>query len=449
MQKKIDLVNGPIDSTLRKFTIPIAFSFIIHMVYALVDMYYVSFLGEDAIAAMGASERIWFFIFAIGSGFAVGTGVIVARRIGEGNKEKANQTTTQAVSLMFVVAIALAILLSLFINEILSVLNISGVIQELAYSYLTALSLGIPFHFMVFQANAIIRSSGNSMYPMMILIVSNVINAIVTPLLIFGIGPFPELGIFGAALGTSIAQFLGSIIAFYILLSDNTPVKLTFKKFKVDLSVFYRILKVGIPASLQLIIVSINSIVIMRVCTEFGEDVLTTYMMGIRVDLLVYMSIFATGASMEIISGQNLGAGKIERIFKYFRSGVKQLSLILFGFGLAVFFGGQYFGMIFTDDAAIIGYLKNYLRITAFTYIPFAIGILSIRIISGAGAYFKSLLIVGTALIGIQIPAILLLAFNTPLGELGIWFGILISHYSFSLVAFLIMKRKSWLSTEI
>ncbi len=449
MKKNIDLINGPIGPTLRAFAIPLALSFVIHMLYSWVDFYYVSLISETAMAAMGTSERIWFFIFATGSGFAIGSGVIIARRVGEGNKDKANHTATQAVVTMFLFAITLAVALFFSINHILALIGIKGEVAALAEIYLSVICFGVPFHFLMFQVNAIVRSSGNSMYPMMTLILSNIINAIITPLLIFGVGPFPEMGIAGAGLGTAIAQLIGAGIAIYILLGGYTSVTLVFKRLKPDLPIMLSILKLGIPASLQMIVVSVNSIWTMTVANMFGTNILTTYMLGIRVDLFVYMSTFATGAAIEIISGQNLGAGKPERIFQYFYSAVKHLSVILIALGLLVFFGGEYFAMIFTDDPALIEQVHIYMRITAFTYIPFSIGLLAIRVISGAGAYFKSFFIVAAVMIGVQGPLVYILSQYTGLNQEGIWFGLLISSVTFFSIGLLALYRKRWMKAKV
>lgn len=449
MKKNVDLINGPIDSTLRRFTAPLALSFLIHMLYAWVDMYYVSKIDDYAIAALGLSERIWFFIFAVGSGFAIGSGIIVARRIGEGNKDKANNTSTQSIVMMLAIGIALAIVLYLTIPSILQMLGITGAVRSYAQDYLNMIVFGIPANFIVFQINAIVRSSGNTMLPMMILIFSNVVNTILTPLLLFGVGPFPEMGMQGAGLGTVIALYMAGALAIYILMKGYTPITLSLRRLKPEFDLMLRILKLGIPASLQLIIVSTNAIVIMAVANQIDTTILTTYMLGLRVDLIVYMSIFATGASIEIISGQNLGAGKPERIFMYYKSAVKQLSITMAVLGIVVFFFGSNIAYIFTNDQKIISEFGTYLKFTAFTYIPFTIGILAIRVISGAGSYIKSLMIVGLDLYIIQIPLILLLTMVYSYEQNGIWIGILVSHILFAFIAAGVLYRKKWINTEV
>lgn len=447
-KKKIDLLSGPIDSSLRHFVFPLAFSFLIHILYSWVDMYYVSLLGEDQMAAMGVSERIWFFTFAIGSGFAIGSSVIISRRIGEKNQEEANKTATQSLIFMFLFAVVIAIIFWFSLPYILSIMGISENLTEYAVLYFTGLIFGVPFNFLVFQINAIIRSTGDSFFPMVILITSNVVNAILTPLMMFGVGLFPELGIFGAGLATAHAQLFAAGFGIYLLLKGKAPVSIIFKDFRLHFGTAAKIFKIGVPASLQLIIVSLNSIGIAAIANKFGTEVLTTFIIGLRVDLLVSMPIFAVGAAMEIISGQNLGALQLRRIFQYHRSAIKQLSIVIITASALVFIFGGNFAKIFTEDMAIINEVENYLRIIAFNYLPFSVGIITLRVISGAGAYFRSLVIVAIVMLAVQLP----LAFGLSAifdSQNGIWFGMLISSIIFAIISLFELNRKKWLKTKV
>lgn len=447
--KNVDLLKDPFDSSLRRFAIPLAVSFLIHMLYAWVDMYYVSLLNTASMAAVGVGEQIYFFSFGIGVGFGVGSGIVIARRIGEGNKSKANYTAAQALIFMFVFANAIALILFFNIDNIIYLMQITGEVADLAKSYLSVIIFGLPFNFIIFQINAIVRSTGDSIFPMKMLILANLINAVISPLLIFGIGPFPEMGIFGAGLATALAQFCGALISFILVMRKKTVIEPDFAGYKPDWRIVKRIVWLGVPASLQLITVSVNRMVLSAMSNFFGVNVLTSYMIGLRVDLLVFMSIFAVGAAVEITTGQNLGAKKPQRIFGYHRSAVKQLSILMAVLGLLVFIGGEYLAAVFTDNPDIIEKTTVYLRINVFSYIFFAIGIVSVRVISGAGDYYRSLAIVAVILFGFQIPLAYFLSHNTILEYEGIWYGILFSQISFAAVAYYQMSRKKWMQVQV
>ena len=449
MKNKVDLLNGPIDSSLRVFTFPLAISFVIHMLYAWVDTFYVSRLGSTSIAAIGISEQLIFFIFTLGGGFSIGSGIVVARRIGEGNQEKADRTATQAISLMFIYSSALAVFLFFMTEPVLSAMNVEGELAELSSQYLYAVVLGVPGNYLVFQINAIVRSSGNSIFPMIMLITGTVLNAILSPLLVFGLGPFPRLEIYGAGLATAIAQSITAVISLIALRKGITPITITFHKFRFNLQVIKTIVRISIPTSLQFLSVSVNRLLLFTMANVFGTTVVAAYTLGLKVDLFVFMSIFATGAAIEIISGQNMGARQFERIFLYHKSAIKQLSILMMVLALLVFFGGKYFSMIFTTNPDIIDETVTYFRIIAFSYIPFAVGIISTRVISGAGDTKRSLKIVATILLLIQLPMAYLLSMYTGLDQTGIWISILFSQVLFAVFGLIALFRKKWMFVKL
>ncbi len=448
MSKNIDLINGKIDTTLFNFALPLAISFVVNMAYAWVDLYYVSRLGEYAMSAVGASERIWFFIFAVGSGFAIGSSVIVSRRIGEKNDLAARNTATQAIAGMMIIGVLLSIFLFVFKNIILTSLGLSGHTKELSNVYFNGLLFGVPFNLLTFQISMIMRSSGNSIYPMQILIGSNIVNAIVAPMFIFGFYLIPKFGVLGAGIGTSIAQIFSSIWAIYLFKKKFKLFDNFFTNFKVDFNELYRIFRIGLPASLQLITVSITGMGLTANANRFGVNILSTYVIGLKIDMFINMSILAYGSAIEIITGQNLGAGKVKRIFQYHKTAIKQLVFILLPLSLSSFFFGKYIGYLFTENEFIINQLGIYLKFAAFSNIPFAIGIISIKVISGSSNYFSSLKIIVALQIVFQLPLAFGLSYIIN-SELGIWIGMLISNLLFSIVGLWSMLKGKWIRGRV
>jgi putative MATE family efflux protein len=448
MRKNVDLLNGPIDSSLRQFALPLAISFIATMVYSWVDLFYISWLGASSVAAQGISERIWFFIFGIGSGFAVGSSILVARRTGEGKVKAASSLAAQSTVVMFIISVIMAVFLHFTLDGILSILGIKGEVRELSKIYFQALIWGVPFNFLTFHANAVIRAVGNSFYPMLVLIGSNIVNAIIAPMLIFGIGPFPKWGIYGAGIGTAFAQFAGSIFAVILLQKNFKSFDNLLNVFKINFKEIYRIVRLGFPASLQLIAISITSMGLAANANLFGTEILSTFIIGLRMDLFVNMTIFAIGTAVEVISGQNIGANKPERIFLYHKSAIKQASIVLSFLGIAVFFYGKYIGVLFSSTPHIINELDIYFKFAAFGYIPFAMGIISIRVISGAGDYFRSLKIVFFTLIITQLPFAFTLS-KLINSHIGIWISMISSVFLFSVYSLFEVKNRKWLRVNV
>ncbi|MFP4528668.1 MAG: MATE family efflux transporter [Candidatus Kapaibacterium sp.] len=449
MKKKIDLISGEIDSSLRKFSFPLIVSFLVQNFYTWVDTYYVSRLGAAAIAAVGISEQFIFFMFTLGSGFGVGSAVIIARRFGEGEMAEANKVATQSLIMMFIAATAIAAGFWLALTPLLGLMSISGAEYDLVIDYMTAIVFGIPFFFLMFQINAIVRSTGNSIFPMVVMLISTVLNAIISPLLIFGIWIFPEMGIVGAGTATAISQFTAVIVALISIRMKYTPIEFHLSDLRLRMDIFVRILKLGVPVSLQLFSVSINRIVLFTIANMFGTAVVAGYTLGLKVDLFVFMTVFAVGTAMEIIAGQNIGAGKISRIFRYYKSALSQLGVLIAVLGTVIFMFGDHFVRIFTPDPEIVEIAHTYLRIMVFTYIFFVTGIISTRIITGAGDTVRSLVIVAAILLGVQLPLVWLMAFPLGMEHLGIWWGIFASQIVFAIVGNYHLYKRKWLNKKV
>jgi len=447
--KKIDLTTAPINSSLILFSLPLILSFLMNIIYSWIDMYFVSRLGEMEVSALGVSEQLLFFIFAIGSGFGVGTGIMVARRIGERNYERANHTAAQAIAFTVLSSIIIAFVLYLNIPTILSVMKIEGHVAELAHIYISILIFGVPANFFIFQINSIVRATGNGNFQFYILFLTIVLNIIFAPIFIFGVGFIPKMGVACAGLATALSQYIGAIVAIIAVLLNTTQINLSFRKFKVDWNIIKKIVILGVPASLQLMVVSLNRIGITTIANQFGNEVLNTYILGLRIDLFVTMFIIATGAAIEVTTGQNLGANKLDRVYKYFKAALVQVSIILFVLITLVFFFGKEFADIYTDNLVLIHNVDIYFKYTMFSYIPFALGIISLRVISGAGDYFRTLKIVVLANFVLQIPVAYLLSHYTSFGYEGIWLSFIITQIVFAILSFISLKNKKWLKVKV
>ncbi|GAB1429352.1 MATE family efflux transporter [Ignavibacteria bacterium] len=444
-----DLLSGPAQKSLLYFTLPLAFSFLVNMLYSLIDTYFVSHIGKEAIAAIGISEQLGFFVFNFGGGFAIGTGIILARRIGEGNRQAADYVATQSLLAMALLSTMLATALYYLLPYILPHLAKDPAVEKLAYIYMSALVFGIPGNFITFLVNAIVRSSGNSVLPMTILFTTTIINAILAPILIFGLGPVPELGIQGAGIATAVAQIMGAVISLWVMFSGKSDVRIIRDKLKIDFSLLWRIVKQAVPASLQMFSVSATRISLFGLAASFGTPVIAAYTLGLKVDLFVFMSVFATGVALEIATGQNLGAKQPERIWIFHRAALRQLIVVIAFLGVCAFSFSEKFAELFTQDAAVISETVSYLHIVTFGYLFFAVALTTTRVISGAGAAFRSMAIVAGSLLFLQLPACFILAKFTPLNQQGIWVGIVTGYALFMVIALVNLYRKKWLAVNI
>lgn len=445
----VDLLRDPIDGSLRRFALPLSFSFLVQFIYSLIDRFYVSRLGVDAIAAIGSIDQVAFFVFTLGSGFGVGSGILVARRVGEGNREEAARLATQAVAGMLMIGTTVTIVLFSIMHLIPQALGLGPSVSDYAMQYMSTLFLGLVGNFITFQISAIVRSTGNTVYPMVILLLTTVINAVIAPLLIFGLGPFPYMGMQGAGLATASAQLAGAALSLWAMLSGKAGLRPDTSSLRLQFDVLLRIARQGLPASLQMLSVSLNRVGIFALAGGFGTNVIAAYTLGLYADMLVYMVVFAIGMAVEVATGQNLGANQPDRIAAYHRSAVRQLSMFMALMAVVVWLGGPSFVSIFTSDPITIDVATQYLHLSVFGYVFFAIGFVSVRVISGAGAAFLSMSIAAGSMLGVQLPLGYLLSRVLGWGHTGIWIAIVLGYGAFAALAYGAYKRGRWRTVQV
>ncbi len=441
----VDLLNTPFIPSLTKFAIPMTFSFLVNMVYSLIDRWFISHMGTDAIAAIGLGEQIGFLVFTLGSGFCMGTGVIVARRFGERDSEGADRTATQAIVFMLTATVILSVLLQMALPYVLARFGASPTVALYAQQYLTAIFLGFSGNLLTFQINAIVRSTGNVVYPMVILVSTTVINAILAPIFIFVFNK----GMYGAGLATAVAQIIGAVINVVLLLRGKAGIHLRLDGFSFDFGIIRRIVSLGFPSSVQMLAVSLTRISIYKLVAAFGTSVMAAYTLGISVDFVVFMFVFSVGIAIEVATGQNLGAGKFERVLGYHKAGIQILSIVIVVFGILAYTMGGLFAGIYSNDPIVIAEVQKYLHVSVFGYFFFAVGIVSARVISGSGAAYASLAIVAGSILLLQLPLVYVLSQYSGWNQIGIWVGGAGGYALFAMIALYAVRSKMWMEAKV
>jgi putative MATE family efflux protein len=448
-QRRVDLINDPVGRSLRLFSIPIALSFIINMIYSLVDRYYVSRLGDAAIAAIGSTDQIVFFLFTLVSGIAVGAGIIVARRFGEGDADGARRTATQSLVGMAILAGTANLLFYIFLPMVPELMRMPPDVAEYGRQYLQTLLIGFTFNLLNFHIFSLSRSSGNALFPTTVLISTVILNAVIAPFLIFGIGPFPEMGMKGAGLATALSQISGTVISLVAIKRGRTNLRLDFSQFRLDRDLLIRVIRQGLPASVQMLSVSVNRAFIFSMVGAFGTSATAAYTLGLNVDMMVFMTVFAVGIAVQTAAGQNLGAGKPERVWEYFHSAALQLTVLMVSLAIIVWLVGRDFVAAYTQSPSTLSAATDYLHITVFGYVFFAVGLVAVRVISGAGASVLAMVITAGSLIGIQLPLCYILSHYTELGQTGIWIGVAVGYAIFCAIAFAVLRGGRWMRSSV
>jgi len=441
--------HGSEGRLLLRFSVPLAFGFVVNAVYSWTDMYFVSRLGESAIAALGFSEQINFVLFTVGSGFCIGTGIVIARRIGEGRREDAMVIATQAMSFMALFSTIVSACLLLVLPSILPALRLTHDVARLTEDYMLVLLIGFPANLVMFLSNCTIRSTGNTVFPMAVVIVSAICNACLDPLLMFGVAGIPAMGIRGAGLATAIAQWCGAAISLHALYTGRLNLHLRRPSLRLDWSTIRTIFAVGIPSSLQSLAVSTSRLAMISMANNFGVAAAAAYTVGLKVDILVFMPIFASGVAIETLVSQSLGAKRFERVRLFRLAAIRQMSVFVCAVGVVVYLFAEVIARIFTNDRDVIEASEAYMHFAVFGYFFFVIGQTGTRSLSGAGHTVRSMLIVVAVLFGVMVPLAWLLSTFTPLQERGVYLSIAASYAVYAAVATYAIRGDSWMKKAI
>lgn len=449
-----EILHGAITPTLWSFTAPLVFSFMLTIVYSWIDTYFVSHLGASAIAAIGISEQFYYFIYTAASGFTVGTGVIIARRIGEGNEDDAERTAVQGLTGILIVSAVIMVLMQVLLPFALPLFGVRGQTLEYVLQYLPTLLASLPFSNLIYQMNVTARSTGNSGFAMRTLVSFTLLNLVFAPLLIFGVYLWswqiiPPLGMVGAGLATALANLGAAWIGMFMLTKGATRFRVTWKLGLPEASTVRAVLAIGVPSSLQYLAVGASRAIVMTLHNAYGTHAAAAYTLGLRLDFFVFMPVFAMGVAIETFTGQCLGAGDVKRIFAFYRTATVQMIGIVLFLGLGVFVGGEYFASLFTRDTNVLSEAVAYMRISALSYPCFVALILALRVISGAGDALRSMALMVTVLFGLQLPVMLVLARWAGIGVHGFWYGILVGYALGAIVAYYHLMQKKWLATQV
>ncbi|NJE54965.1 MATE family efflux transporter [Thermococcus sp. 21S9] len=460
-----EIINGPIERTLLKLAGPLVVNNLVQVVYNITDTFWLGKLGREALSAPGVVWPIIGTLMALGMGFATAGFAYVGQYIGAGNFEKANRSAGALYSLMLFFSAITAIVSVLILPYALRFMKVTPTLYPYAKTYATIVFLGVPFAFTYMAFSALMRASGDTKTPMKITLLTVSLNIVLDPILIFGLGPFPRLGVAGAALATVIANATGAVIGFYLMFSGKVALKLGLSSLKPDFEFYKRLFRVGLPSSIGQSANSFGFIVLTRIIMGFGDVTYAAYVITTR--LVNFLTSISRGISMAMgtMIAQNVGAGKFERAKRIAERTmlvnftIASLAVLIIGiFRVPIF-------RVFLDDPKVIAESKIVLEYFLIS-VPFFNGIFIVvnRTFSSAGHTKKTMLLGIIRLWGLRIPlsyafgyvgAITLLSLTIPLAQLfdftsrGVFFGMGLSNFIGALIALAWFLRGSWMKAII
>ena len=424
MSRNINLTEGNIRLNITKLALPILGTSFIQMAYNLIDIMWLGRLSTNAVAAVGAAG----FLLWLGQAFVmisqIGVGVNVAHCYGRGEYEEAKEFVSNGLQLDIIIAILYSIFLFVFRHQIIGFFNLDDPeVIAMAVSYLRIISIGIIFHFLNPVFSVSLNSSGNSLTPFKANTLGLVINIIADPILIFGLGPFPALGVEGAALATIFAQFCVTLI-FIIMGKRYKTIFSNINIFKKpDIDKIKRITRLGIPPALQVGYHAIISMIITRLIANFGPVAVAVQSIGSQIESISWMSAEGFSSAISAFIGQNFGASKFQRIRQGYREGMQVIGGIgIFASLLMIFAAEPLFTFFLPDDPLAIQEGIKYLIILGFSQVFMSVEIGTNGAFNGLGMTIPPT-INGMIFNTMRIPLAYGLS-RTVLGLTGIWWAI-------------------------
>src|SRR5947209_9296936 len=384
-----DFTVGNLNRAIILLAIPMVLEMVLESLFAVVDVFWVGRLGADAVATVGLTESLLSLVFAVGLGLSLSTTAMVARRIGEKDPNAAAVAGVQAIALGLAVSALVGIPCLVFAPELLRLMGASPQIVQVGSGYARIALGGSGAILLLFLNNAIFRGAGDAAMAMRLLWVSNIINLVLDPCLIFGLGPFPKLGVTGAALATFTGRSIGVAYQFYRLLRGSERIRILREQIHLNFSVLFRLLRVSLTGILQFAIAHTSWIGLVRIVSVFGSAALAGYTIAIRILIFVLMPSWGLSNAAATLVGQNLGAKQPERAEKsVWRTGLYNM-LFLGIIGVLLVFFADTVVRLFTHDPVVLPLASSALRIFSYGNIGYAYAMVMLQAFNGAGDTVK------------------------------------------------------------
>jgi len=429
--------------------VPMVLEMVLESLFAVVDVFWVARLGADAVATVGLTESLLALVFSVAMGLSLSTTAMVARRIGEKDPDGAAVSAVQAIILGLATSLVVGIPSLIYAPRLLQLMGASNSIVSTGSGYARIALGGSGVVLMLFLNNAIFRGAGDAAIAMRLLWVSNIINLILDPCLIFGLGPFPRLGVTGAALATFTGRSIGVGYQFYRLLRGTERIRILARQIRVNFTVLLRLVRVSLTGILQFTIAHTSWIGLVRIVSVFGAAALAGYTIAIRIVIFVILPSWGMSNAAATLVGQNLGAKKPDRAEQaVWRTGFYNM-LFLGGVGLFFVFFAEPLVRLFTQDPEVVPLAAMCLRIVSYGNIGYSWFMVMIQAFNGAGDTITPTVVNFFGFWLLEIPLAYCLAIPLRLHSNGVYFSIAIAECSMAAASAVLFKRGKWKTQKI
>lgn len=444
-----EFTTGSINRAIFLLAVPMVLEMVMESLFAVVDIFFVSKLGINAVAAVGLTESVLALVYTGAMGLSMAATAIVARRTGQKDPDAAAHAAMQSFYIALVFSVLISIAGWVFSKDILRLMGASEDVINEGYIY-TMIMLGGNFVIiLLFLINGIFRGVGDAAIAMRALWIANILNILLCPLLINGWGPVPALGLKGAALATFIGRGIGVCYQVYSLIKGEGLVRIKGTHLRPDLSVIFRMLKIAAGGTVQILIASASWIAIVRIISTFGKDAVAGYTIAIRVIIFTILPAWGMANAAAALVGQNLGAGHPDRAEK---SAWRAAIFNMFFLGivsLLFFIAARPILQFFTNIEEVLAYGINCLHLIGLGYIFYAYGMVLSQSFNGAGDTRTPMIINLFGFWVLQVPLAYALGILLNWGPVGVFWGMAISESATAVLAIILFKRGTWKKIKV
>ncbi len=441
---EVDYTRGAVGRALGLLAIPMMLEMAMESIFAVVDIAFVSKLGTDAVAAVGITEALVTVLYAIAMGLGMSVTAMVSRRIGAQDREGAASVTGQAIWTGGLVAVVVGIFGVIYARDLLILMGASDNVVEEGAGFTAVLLGGSATIMYLFLLNAAFRGAGDAAVALRSLWLANGINIILDPCLIFGLGPFPEMGVTGAAVATTIGRGIGVIYQLNYLLSGRGRLAFRFRHLRLVRDLIKRLLIISAGGIGQFLITTASWVALMRIVAFYGSGPIAAYTIALRMIEFTILPAWGLGNAAATLVGQNLGANLPDRAEQSAWQAAKYNAVFMSLVGVMMLLMAPQITAWFSEDPEVLRYGTSCLRILGLGFPMYAVGMIMMQALNGAGDTATPSALNMLSFWIVQIPLAYWLATNIGLGPNGVFLAIVISESLLTLLSIIVFRRGRW-----
>jgi len=440
----IDYTTAPVGTGIVMLAVPMVMEMAMESIFVLADVFWVAHLGADAVATVGLTESMLTMVYTLAMGLSIGATAIVARRIGEHDREGAALAGVQAIALGVIVSAVLGVVGAWQAPALLALMGATPEVIATGSTFTRVMLGGNATIVLLFLINAVFRGAGDAAIAMRVLWLGNAINIVLGPCLIFGVGPFPELGVTGAAIATNIGRGTAVVVQLVALSRLTSRVHVARRHWRLDLPMMASMVRLSGSGTLQILIGTASYVALVRIVSIFGSAALAGYTIGIRLIIFALLPSFGISNAAATMVGQNLGAGHPERAEQAVWTAAFYNMLFLGSVGLVFLVATRPIVSAFTVDPVVTEHAVACLRIVSCGFLFYAYGMVLTQSFNGAGDTWTPTWINLGVFWALELPLAWVLSHRGGFGDRGAFIALALAYSLLAVVSAVVFRQGRW-----